>query len=817
MGASLRVGLTVLCAVCAALAFAGMASATTFDCSGTPAGSCTNSKLAVDDATGDVYVIDSGHDVVDRFNSAGTYLSQIRGSSTTVGTFNFGGEDDIAVDNSGGPRQGDVYVVSENQSLASATAVFAFDARGRELWEHGGIGGDTCGVAVDGSGQLWGSDYNAGVQQLSVADGSSIGSPVAIDHGATGCEIAFDASNNLYVNIWHGTLYKYASGDYTTSSATLDVTPTFDVATDMSTGDVYSVTNNSEISAWDSSGSALAGSPFDTGSTNLTGVTADGAHGSIFVSDVANNDVQIFARGTGAPEPYVRTQDASSITTTDATFNGMVNPAGASTTCQFQYVDDAQFQVDGFASATSVNCDSAPGSGTSDVAAGRSVTGLTAGTTYHVRLVATNANGTNNGSDIAFKTAAPPRLLTVNVAGTGNGGVDADSGAIAACTRSGGTCSDSYADGTVVRLTATPSHSSVASWSGGGCSGTATTCDVTLSADTSVTVTFAQDVPTVGGENASGVTQTAATLAGTANPNGASTTCQIEWGTTTAYGTTTPVSANPGSGTSAVAVSIPALSGLTPNTPYHYRVDCTNAGGTTNGGDQTFRTTAIPVPTVVTGSASGVTQTGASLAGTVNPNGFGTTCRFEYGTTTAYGSSVDCAAAPGSGSSAVAASAALAGLTAGTTYHYRLVATNGGGSTAGADATFTTSSPTPAGCPQDVSKCPPGKLVLSTKTATVVKGKVALRVTCQGSAGSSCKGTLKLTAKVKKGKKKVTITVGTVKVSVAAGKSATLSVKLSGAAKSALAKSPHKLAVSATGSGVKKTVTLKQPVAKKKK
>lgn len=71
-----------------------------FDGSGTPAGSMVPTKLAVDEATGDVYVIDTAHDVVSKFDSTGTYLSQIRGSYTTAGSFSFGGDEDIAVDNS---------------------------------------------------------------------------------------------------------------------------------------------------------------------------------------------------------------------------------------------------------------------------------------------------------------------------------------------------------------------------------------------------------------------------------------------------------------------------------------------------------------------------------------------------------------------------------------------------------------------------------------------------------------------------------------------------------------------------------------------
>jgi hypothetical protein len=99
---------------------------------------------------------------------------------------------------------------------------------------------------------------------------------------------------------------------------------------------------------------------------------------------------------------------------------------------------------------------------------------------------------------------------------------------------------------------------------------------------------------------------------------------------------------------------------------------------------------AMP-PTATTGDATSLTSSSAHLGGTVNP-GLATVndCHFEYGTTTAYGSSVPCAASPGSGGDPVRVSAAVTGLSPGTTYHFRLVATNALGSTHGADASFAT-------------------------------------------------------------------------------------------------------------------------------
>jgi hypothetical protein len=95
---------------------------------------------------------------------------------------------------------------------------------------------------------------------------------------------------------------------------------------------------------------------------------------------------------------------------------------------------------------------------------------------------------------------------------------------------------------------------------------------------------------------------------------------------------------------------------------------------------------------VTTGTASGATQTAATLTGAVNPNGSALTdCRFDYGTSSAHGASVPCAQGV-TGSTPVNVSAAMRGLAPGTSYHYRLVAANAGGTTTGGDQTFTTAS-----------------------------------------------------------------------------------------------------------------------------
>jgi hypothetical protein len=185
-------------------------------------------------------------------------------------------------------------------------------------------------------------------------------------------------------------------------------------------------------------------------------------------------------------------------------------------------------------------------------------------------------------------------------------------------------------------------------------------------------------------------------LSASVTPNGGEVAaCNFEYGTSTAYGKVAPCSTSPGSGTSTVAVST-ALTGLTANTTYHFRISATNAGGTTKGADETL-TTLPNTPAVAPEAPTSLTQTSAVLNGTVNPEGGEISkCEVEYGTTTAYGSSVPCTILPGSGSGPVAVSASLAGLIANTTYHFRISATTAGGTTKGTDETFKTLAiPTP--------------------------------------------------------------------------------------------------------------------------
>jgi hypothetical protein len=209
---------------------------------------------------------------------------------------------------------------------------------------------------------------------------------------------------------------------------------------------------------------------------------------------------------------------------------------------------------------------------------------------------------------------------------------------------------------------------------------------------------LAADPPVADTAPAKDVGQTQATLTAKVNPKGSATSVRFDLGTSTAYGLQSTTK-DAGTGTADVAVELP-VQGLTAGTTYHFRVVATSDGGTVTGADATFTTATAPVtptrPAVTTGGARDVTPAAATLTGAITPHSAATTYHFEYGTSTRYGASTPSADA-GAGTRGVSVSARIEGLTAGTRYHYRLVASNSAGLTRGGDrSVVATTTPTSA-------------------------------------------------------------------------------------------------------------------------
>jgi hypothetical protein len=208
--------------------------------------------------------------------------------------------------------------------------------------------------------------------------------------------------------------------------------------------------------------------------------------------------------------------------------------------------------------------------------------------------------------------------------------------------------------------------------------------------DSTIVEVTTDSMPSVTTDGATNISATSATLNGTVNPNGLGTTVKFEYGMTTSYGSEKTATQSPVNGSISVNVST-QLSSLSSNTTYHYRVVATNSVGTTHGDDLTFNTLQSgSAPTVATNSATNVSATSSTLNGTVNPNGLSTTVRFEYGTSTDYGSEVTATQSPVSGTNSVSVSAPLSDLSPNTMYHYRVAATNSSGTTYGNDQSFST-------------------------------------------------------------------------------------------------------------------------------
>jgi hypothetical protein len=163
------------------------------------------------------------------------------------------------------------------------------------------------------------------------------------------------------------------------------------------------------------------------------------------------------------------------------------------------------------------------------------------------------------------------------------------------------------------------------------------------------------------------------------------------------------------------SVSISAnVKGLDTGTSYDYRVQIESYGGPAESGSQSFQTLPPLAPEATTGAASALTKTAATLGGTVNPKG-GTVsnCHFEYVTEASFQSSgftgatsKVCSTIP-SGNVANAVSAKVTGLSAATTYRFRVVATNNSGTMQATDKTFATVAET---CAENPALCPPSEI-----------------------------------------------------------------------------------------------------------
>jgi len=207
-----------------------------------------------------------------------------------------------------------------------------------------------------------------------------------------------------------------------------------------------------------------------------------------------------------------------------------------------------------------------------------------------------------------------------------------------------------------------------------------------------------QTVPDPIAKPATNVEEVTATVNGEVDPdlaNGGTEveSCEFEYGTTTAYGESTPCSpATPYASTQAISAG---LNSLASSTTYHFRIKAENEDGIASySGDETLITKGPP--SVASESADNISRSGAELHAQVNPHGYATEYVFEYVTQAHYeaegftGAQTTAPKAIGSSQSPVAVAKTISGLSVETSYHYRAKATSSHGAVPGEDKSFAT-------------------------------------------------------------------------------------------------------------------------------
>jgi phosphodiesterase/alkaline phosphatase D-like protein len=636
--------------------------------------------LGYDIAQNRVLVGDAQHDDLWTLKPDGSLDQDISGSDSTWG----GGccYPYPAADNSGGPATGTIYVAS---TIATVTRInadgtlapFSFSASyisgGRLTGTPEHHFGAIRGAAVGPGGELFVMDENNKEIDTFESSGKFVGEPIRETPG----------------------------GPF----GRLDA-----IAVDPSSGDIFVADNLQHvIHEFESTGTwvaDIAGTETPAGSFgSIEGLAVDST-GQLYVSDSANRVIDVFGAGIPLPKPtYGPVTDA---TPTSATFHATIDPNGGApvSSCHFEFGTTSNY-------GSTAPCTPDPGASApasnfvvpTDVEAG--VSGLTAETTYHYRVVVGSANGTRKGGDRTFTPRAVSDLTTDTPSQ-----VAQNSATLNGSFRGEGNDVHYYYDwGTGTSYgnrSAVPPGDDIGSPSGPGrtsipfdLSGLApeTTYHYRVVATSSFGTSFGGDrelttPPAIAGlttGSASDFVPGGATLSGHYTGVGKDTHYYFQYGKTNEYGQTTDVPPGSEAGSGSGVQEVKAFAGgLLPSRVYHYRVVASNEYGTTYGADQTFESIPPALPTVVAGNASEVTPSSAALGAEVRP-GFGpTVVRFEYGLSAAYETRTFPSDPLASDDSAHPVTTTITTLVPRTTYHFRVVATNFSGTTYGPDQTFDT-------------------------------------------------------------------------------------------------------------------------------
>jgi hypothetical protein len=363
--------------------------------------------VAVDQADGDVYVLDAPVGLLYKFDSSGEPANFADLSGNVIENVGGAGpaENEIAVAPPGSPggTAGDIYVAT------NSGAVSIYSPGGTRLGEIAAGTGEVCGVATDTAGHVLVNDYRPPEEPGGITEYVPTGNPVNDsdegEHSAAAlpgaCNVAADGLGNVYAANYLGQEAVKLEGIAAPVASLMDPTATT-LAVDPATNDLYA-DRRGAIAEYDPSGALV-----DVfGSEELAasyGLGIDGTSGDVYVGD--GSRVRIF--GPLVPIPGVSTGPATGATATSVLLTGVVEPGGAQLTeCKFEY---GLFHSG--ALEEEAPCSPAAGSLSSDSSTPVSaeVSGLQAGSTYSFRLVAGNANASVEGKVRTFTTLGPPQI-----------------------------------------------------------------------------------------------------------------------------------------------------------------------------------------------------------------------------------------------------------------------------------------------------------------------------------------------------------------------------------------------------------------------
>jgi hypothetical protein len=660
-----------------------------------------NSTNVGDPNKGDVFVTDHTNHAVDKFTASGTFIAQFGAAKLSGGNAE---PDTIGVD-----AEGNTYVSNRRTNVQKFGPTGTFLTTLDENLPQS--------VAVDASdGHVFvGDNANEGEPgHPHIEEYDATGEPVrsfgeeapALQDSFYGMDVNTTTHSVYTSNINTGSVDRFEIGETPPVPVTLAPTEvkgntaTFN-GTVAASGENAATSYHFEYNALVcTGGTATTAEPVTeaTVKTEATGLAPLTTYKVCVVASnpfgpTLGNEVEFT---TTAAKPVIESQVASEETKTTANVSATINPSGAETTCKVEYGETEAYGAE-------APCPAGLGEGVAGVPVSPPIelTGLEPGKEYHYRFVAVNSIEEVSGADATFKTKPLVEPTTEAASEIGsesaklNGKIKTGSEAAHyyfAYSKEGEGLTSKTPEVEVAAETEVSVSAVVNGLAAGetpyefelvAVVGAETISGGVLKFNTLVSK------PVVTNKSPSGVTRTTATVAAEINTENSNTEYKVEYGLNTEYksGSTSLASTPAKEGPTSVSQ---ALSGLEAGKVYHYRFVATNGTGTTQGPDGTFETEAPKLPIIESESSAQVTQTTATINGTINPNGLQTTYTLELGTDTNYGTPVF--GEVGSGTEGEPLAFALTSLLPGTTYHFRFVAQNEDGTTFGEDQTFTTGS-----------------------------------------------------------------------------------------------------------------------------